>query len=256
MKKNLLSICLLLSTSLAFTACAQIKGEGPIVTKTLNVKDFDGVSLEGSFNVEVNEGAKSVVAKGHGNIIDLLETDVDNGVLKLELEKGNYRDYELTVMVSTETLEKLKVAGSGDMKVGSFSGLNNLDVAVAGSGNLTSTGVLKMSGHCETSVAGSGDIDVEIEAKELEVSIAGSGDVKVSGSAEEQEISIAGSGDYSGSKLSSKKAEVSISGSGDVKIDVQNELEVSIAGSGDVTYSGSPKVDSSVMGSGDVRRSK
>ena len=121
MKKNLLFISLILSTSLAITACAQIKGEGPIVTKTLKVQDFNGVSLEGSFNVEVNEGAKSVVAKGHGNIIDRLEIEVDGGVLELELENGNYRDFELTVTVSTETLEKLKVAGSGDMKVGAFS---------------------------------------------------------------------------------------------------------------------------------------
>jgi hypothetical protein len=256
MENNLLLVCLLLSTSVAFTACAQIKGEGSVVTKTLKVKDFDGVALKGSFNVEVNEGANSLVAKGHGNIIDRLETEVKDGVLILELGKGSYRDFELTVIVTTKMLEKVKVAGSGNIQLGTFSGLNNLDVSVAGSGDLKSTGMLKMSGDCQASIAGSGDISIRVEVKKLDVNIAGRGNVKVSGSAEEQEISITGSGDYRGSKLSSKTADISISGSGDVKVDVSNKLDVSIAGSGNVTYSGAPSVDSKVKGSGDVRQAK
>ena len=256
MKKHLFSLSLVAVLSIAFTACGQIKGEGPIVKKTLTVKDFEGVSLKGSFDVVVAQGAKEVIAEGHGNIIERLETDVKDGVLQLELEKGNYRDFELVVFVTTDQLEKLKVAGSGDMKVDGFKGLSELDVSVAGSGNLKGKGLMEIAGDCEISVAGSGDVNLELNCSELEGSIAGSGTINVEGRAKEVEVSIAGSGDFEGSGLESKKAEVSISGSGDVQIGVEDELEVSIAGSGDVLYHGSPNVESKVMGSGDVRKAK
>jgi hypothetical protein len=254
--KKIFELSIILSLSMTFSACNQIKGEGPIITKEIGVDDFDGVALEGSFNVVVNQGIKTVVAEGHGNIIDRLDAEVRDGVLILELENGYYRDYELNVSVSTNMLQKLEVSGSGDMKVGSFSKLNDLVLSVDGSGNLKSTSMLQMSGECQINIAGSGDVVMELEAKDLEVSIAGSGNVKVSGIVEEQDITIAGSGDYVASKLKSTKADVIISGSGNVKVDVVKELEVSIAGSGDVTYSGSPDVESKVMGSGDVRRAK
>lgn len=256
MKKHLFSLSLVAVLSIAFTACAQIKGEGPIVKKTLTVKDFEGVSLKGSFDVIVTQGEKEVIAEGHGNIIDRLETEVKDGVLQLELEKGNYWDFKLVVFVSTDQLENLKVAGSGDMQVDGFKGLSELEVSVAGSGNLKGKGLMEIAGECEVSVAGSGDVNLEVACADLEGNIAGSGTIKIEGRAKKVEVSIAGSGDFEGSGLESKEAEVSISGSGDVQIGVEEELEVSIAGSGDVLYHGSPDVESSVMGSGDVRKAK
>lgn len=252
MKTNLTLFALILVVGFGLNSCAQIKGEGPIVTKELKVEDFTGVALKGSFNVEVEQGDKSVRAKGNQNIIDRLDLEVKDGVLKVKLEKGNYRDFELTVFVSTRNITELAVAGSGDMKVGAFKALDELDVELAGSGAIKGTGLLDIGEKCEVEIAGSGDVDLEVKAAKLEVEIAGSGNVKLKGEASDQEISIAGSGDYKALDLVSEKAKVSISGSGDADLNVEKSLEVSIAGSGDVNYRGNPKVNSNVMGSGDV----
>lgn len=256
MKSRFSPILILFILGIALQSCAQIKGEGPIVKKDLQTEEFSGVELKGSFKVVVEQGDQAVWAEGHGNIIDRLDLEVSGDLLKVKLEKGNYRDFELTVYVTTRNLTKIAVAGSGDMSVGAFKALDQLEVEVAGSGEIIGKGLLSVGEDAEVEVAGSGDIGLEIEAESLEVSIAGSGDVKLSGKAKTSEVSIAGSGDYNGKDLICSSAEVDIAGSGDAHVNVEKLLEVSIAGSGDVSYRGNPKVSSNVMGSGDVRASK
>lgn len=256
MKSNFTALALILIMGIGLHSCAQIKGEGPIVKKELKTEEFSGVELKGSFNLVLEQGDRAIRVEGHGNIIDRLDLEVGEGVLKVQLEKGNYRDFELTVYVTIRNLTKIAVAGSGEMSVGAFKALDKLEVEVAGSGEIIGKGLLSVGEDCEVEVAGSGDIELEVEAESLEVSIAGSGDVKLSGKAKTQEVSIAGSGDYNGKDLICSSAEVDIAGSGDAHVNVEKQLDVSIAGSGDVSYRGNPKVSSNVMGSGDVKASK
>ena len=90
-------------------------------------------------------------------------------------------------------------------------------------------------------IAGSGSIigeDAFNNLSNVAVSIAGSGDIEVEGSADNLDISIAGSGDVNLKDLKVSSCEVSIAGSGDCEIHVASDLKVSIAGSGDVKYKG------------------
>ena len=90
---------------LIFSACEKsticIKGNNKTATKTIEMNAFEGVELDGSFNVEIHQGTEYLVeATGDENIIDLLQTDIKNGICMLDLKRGCYKNYKLTVYVT------------------------------------------------------------------------------------------------------------------------------------------------------------
>ena len=219
---NLILTLLFLSASITVHAQwwgggKSVSGEGPRVTKTIDLDDFTGIGLSLGADVHLEQGSKQkVTIKAQQNIIDLIQKEVRGGEWKIGFEKGiNLRRHDgIDIYITIPTVDKLAIAGSG-------------------------------------SITGKNDFK---NVKDLEVSIAGSGDVELSGSGDDLEISIAGSGNVELADFETNDCDVSIAGSGDCEIHVNGSLYVSIAGSGDVKYRGNPaKVKSKVAGSGDVR---
>lgn len=238
-KLNFASVLtLFFAISLVTTLSAQnwswngIKGEGPKVTKTLNVSSFDGFTVAISGNVYLKQGnTQSVTIEAQQNIIDNILTDVSDKHWKIKFDK-NVRNHDgVKIWITIPTLTKAYISGSGDI-----------------TGENKFTGV----GNLITGVSGSGDIKLEVEAKSIDGKISGSGNVKLGGSANNLAIAISGSGDFYADALSVKDATVSISGSGDCRVDASENLTVKVSGSGDVKYKGRPRVSAKVSGSGDV----
>ncbi|MBI5913886.1 MAG: DUF2807 domain-containing protein [Bacteroidetes bacterium] len=229
-----LALAVLFSSS----ACTQnwdgagTKGEGPKVTKALDLPSFNGIAMTISGDVYLRQGGtQSVKIEAQQNIIDNLKKEVKDGVWKIGFNK-NVRDHEsIKIWVTVPDLKSVAVSGSGSI-IGenAFSSLGDLSLAISGSG----------------------DIKLESNSNALDVAISGSGDMELSGSTGNSNMKISGSGDISAFGLSTKSCTVKISGSGDSSVSVSDQLEVAIAGSGDVYYKGRPSVRSKISGSGDV----
>jgi len=209
-----------------------IKGEGPIIEKTLDVSDFTGVSLGISGNVILKQGNQtSVVVEGQQNIIDNIQTDVYGDVWRIRYDKNVRNHKRVTIYITMPTLTEAYVSGSGGMKSkGAFSNLGDLELAVSGSGKLS----------------------LDVDAKTIESAISGSGDIHLAGNSHEMEVQISGSGELEGFNMQTKDCNIRISGSGECEISVAENLEVKVSGSGDVFYKGNPRVRSKISGSGDV----
>ena len=94
-----------------------IEGHGPIVTKELEINDFEKLIVAGSFDVEVYYGViQSVVAVGQENIIDRLNMWVEDGKWVVKLEDGNYRNFDLnlriTVVITSYSIHYTKLYDS------------------------------------------------------------------------------------------------------------------------------------------------
>jgi hypothetical protein len=210
-----------------------IKGEGPKVTKNLDIASFDGIGLSISADVYVRQGSpQSVKIEAQQNIIDNLERNVSNGVWKISFDK-NVRGHDgVKIWITVSDLNKIAVSGSGDViGEGKFNNLGSLDLSISGSGN----------------------INLNANSKSLSAAISGSGDMKLMGETGDCEMKITGSGDISAFDLDAKSCAVKITGSGDSSVNVRENLDVSIVGSGDVFYKGRPSVRSKITGSGDVQ---
>lgn len=211
---------------------------GTETSRDYSVRDFDHVSLMTPDNVEINRGsAFAVTATGDSRILDELEITVEDGELEIayrDREERNWRRPDVPAARITVTLPALNgvtLAGSGDMRVGSFSAQN-----------------------FNASVAGSGDIIIAaLQADSADLSVAGSGNLTIAGTARDIDLSVAGSGNVSASDFRAEEMDVSIAGSGDVDAYVTGRVTGSFVGSGDVAVRGGARCRSTTIGSGRLR---
>ena len=214
----------------------QVQGSGRIVKQNRQVSGFSGLSLGTPGRVELRIGnSESVTVEADDNVLPLIETVVEDGVLKIRPARRNLalKSASIRVVVQARSIERLSLGGSGSIHADPLRA-RGLDIDVGGSGSIQLKGV---------------------DAGTLSVSLAGSGDVEAAGgNVEKLSVSIKGSGDVDLGRVQAGGASVSVAGSGDAVVWPRNRLGVSIAGSGDVKYYGDPQVSKSVAGSGEVKR--
>lgn len=211
-----------------------IDGEGPRVERDLNLRDFEGVKMAMNADVYITPGNKqSVRISAQANIIDLIETDVNDGVWKIRSSENIDDVMPIKVYITIPRLTYAAVSGSGGIYgEGTFTAGNYMKVAVSGSGNL----------------------ELNVNADQIEASVSGSGDIELGGSCNEFNIGVSGSGDVDADDLVTQNCDVRISGSGEAKVNASDNLKVSVSGSGDVFYRGDPNLTSRISGSGDLHR--
>jgi hypothetical protein len=254
-----------------------IKGKGDIVEQLLTVSEnFTGVKAMDKFNVVVFLGqSKTVIAKGNQNIINRLKTNVNNdGILELELEPGNYLDFDLTVYISIPTATYFGTTSEGDLTIVQSEGLqlDSLNIVASGDGNVkglgdflingltriknTGTGDVTMNfttSQLNAEHSGEGDLNLDYEAAESTMKLSGSGNYNLTGLSPTQHITNSGTGDYRAFYVYSSITDANLSNSGNIECRVSSQLNATLSGSGDILYKGSPVVTSNITGTGAVR---
>ncbi|PWL29329.1 head GIN domain-containing protein [uncultured Roseivirga sp.] len=209
--------------------------------ETRDVGNFDYISMSISGKVYVTQGNKNeVIVEADRDDMENIRTEVRGGRLSISTKSkggwfswGDGLDGKVNIYVTVKELTGVNVSGSGDV---------------------ISRNTIKVD-MFEASISGSGDIEIELDARAVQSKITGSGNIELSGSAQRAKLGISGSGKYYAEDLKVDDYEVSISGSGRAAINTNGELDVRISGSGSVYYSGNPTgVNTNVSGSGRVRR--
>jgi hypothetical protein len=235
--KSIAALVFLLSTTIS---CAQwgngkkVKGNGDITTITRTTSTYDGIKAAGPIDFMLIEGQEGeITIKGDANLMEYIITEVVSNQLVVKIKNGFNLKSSKTIIVTVpyETIDKVSLSGSGEMK-------NN--------------GIIK-SKELNVSLAGSGDINLKVSAQDIESSIAGSGDIELSGTTSDLLTKVTGSGDFDGQNLKSINVKTNITGSGSAYVYCDGSLEVRITGSGDLKYSGKPtNKDTKVTGSGSI----
>jgi len=195
--------------------------------------DFNKVTSSGSWDVILTVGDKDevkLVSKGFD--LDKVITEVEDGHLKIELEKGRHNNVNFIAYVTVKELSAVGLSGSGNLTIES-----NIDARTFSIGS-----------------SGSGDIRMKnIETKTLSVGMSGSGKVEVTGgSCDSANIGQSGSGSFDGLDLMAVDVRIGKSGSGSTSIGVRGDLKVASSGSGNVYIKGDPE-NQSVASSGSGR---
>jgi hypothetical protein len=208
------------------------KGEGATVSRTLDLASFHSITIDNAATVFLSQGEEQkVVVEGQENIIDLLDTNVDNETWTVDFTRNCVRDYrDLNIYITIPDIQRLTVDGSGNLVGETVFIVDDLSLVIDGSG----------------------DMDIAAEVEELNTRIDGSGSVKLEGLATTARFFIRGSGDVSAFNLEAKNADVEIRGSGDVEVFATDFLNVDIDGSGDVFYKGNPEITLRIDGSGEL----
>jgi len=239
MKKSIVLLTALMITSLTqaqWWGNDKIKGNGNMTTETRSTGDYNGIKCAGSMDYILVAGTEgNIKIEGEENLLKYIITEVKDGNLIVKVEKGKNLKPSLNktikVTIPFKDINKVSLAGSGDLWNTDKISANNLNV----------------------SLAGSGDIVLDIETTSVKGSLAGSGDLTLKGNTNDLTAKVAGSGDIHAFGLQANNTVVSIAGSGDAEVVSNQSIKARVAGSGDIEYKGNPdKEDTKVSGSGTI----
>lgn len=212
--------------------------------ETRSVSGFTGISSGGSFKIYVEFGQReSLRMEGDSDILKEIETQVENGVLKIGFRRNFNNSFwglrngmnmsRVTIYITAKRLNTINCSGSGSIEV---------------------KGPVR-SDNVETTVSGSGKISLTVQSNAYTANISGSGNITASGSAKSATVRVSGSGNFRGRSLTADNADVKVSGSGNVDIIADNAITAAVSGSGNIRYGGNAsKIVTNKSGSGNVSR--
>ena len=177
-----------------------VDGSGRIVQQSRNVGAFRAVKTMGAESVDIRFGPRtSVVISADDNILPLLSSRVVAGTLKIE-SKGSYRTRSpIRVWITTPRLEEFTAMGSGDTVI-----------------------------H-------------DVNTSHLKLTLQGSGDIQANGRAGDLDLALMGSGRARLADLSATNVSAGIFGSGSAVVRASGALDARTFGSGTLRYIGNPK---------------
>jgi len=217
MNKSILLLAALMLTTLThaqwWSENEKVKGNGNTTTITRTTGDYDGIKCAGSMDyILVASTEGNIKLEGEENLLKHIITKVKGNNLIVKVEKG--------INLRPSWGKTIKIA-------------------------------IPFKDISSVSLAGSGDVILNIEASSIEGSLAGSGDITLKGNTNNLTIKLAGSGDIHAFGLQSNHTVVSVAGSGDIQVVSNKSLKSRVSGSGDIEYRGNPsKEDTKVSGSG------
>ena len=219
------TIFVLLLTTISlntFATCETIKGNGNLKKETRNASGYTGIELQGSMDVQIDYGSSnSITVEADENLLPYIETEVENGNLKIRQKKGfNLKSKnKLIVHASLTKLTNIGLSGSGNiLGTGDFSNNKKTIIKLSGSGNI-----------------GLGVADIS----ELDVAISGSGNINIKGSQSNIiSVAISGSGNLDCSNFATNDVLARVSGSGNIRVNAAKSIDARVSGSGNIYYKG------------------
>ena len=181
-----------------------IKGEGEVITKSFDLKDFDQIVLNGHADVTfIQSETFDVTVRSQANVFEHLDYRVEGTKLILENKKKvTIRAQEFDVTVKAPTLQSITVNGAGDLNIeGGLTSDEDFKVLVNGAGDLSFETIRCKDLSIE--VNGAADIDLtSIAVNDLKIVVNGAGDVTATGKAENATLRVNGAGDIDARGLS------------------------------------------------------
>lgn len=204
-------------------------------TQSYSVSRFDSIRVLAPVKVVITTGG-GVSGRGEGDrsALDRIDLTMSGSTLTVRMKPAQMDDPaggRATVILSTEQLQRVMLAGGGSLSVDRMKGLN-ATVQLSGSGNV-SVGTMAVD--------------------RLDVSIMGSGQMTTAGSAAVLNATISGPGALLGEGLKAKQVKILGDGPGNVIVTATTDADVVSRGSGDVTVLGKAACKVNRGGTGNIQ---
>lgn len=232
---------LFIFTSLLAAGCGSIdnkekvKGNGQVTSENRNAGgNFTGVHTRGNFNVFVTIGNTAAVKiEGESNILPYIETYVESGRLVVQSkDRVSLNTMQpVKVYITTPQLNKIESEGLGD---------------IVGQTPITDASKIELQ------LKGNGNVDLDVDAPEVEATIGGIGSIRLKGQTKNFDCKIMGNGSLSAFDLQTEETKLTILGNGGADVNASVKLNVTIAGNGNVRYKGNVTPDKTITGNGNI----
>ena len=199
----LCSSCFHVNTNWSAGGKNAIKGEGPVITKSFDLKGFDQIVINGHADATFTQSdTYEVTLRAQENVFDYVDYRVEGTTLILELkDKRSVRSTEFDVTLKAPALKGLEINGAADFDIpAGLKSDDDLRIEVNGAGDLTFNSV--RCNNMTIQANGAADVDLtDLNVQKLKVDVNGAGDVIVEGEAADADLSVNGAGDIDASGL-------------------------------------------------------
>lgn len=197
----------------------KITGNGKTVSELREIKSFNAISIDGVFNVILEQGSKeSAKVETDENILPVIITVVENDTLKVKMKDSTsvHKMTKLDVFITLVSISSIKTVGVGSLKSTNTLHLKDLDL----------------------NFEGVGATEINLEADKLTVESKTVGALLLSGLVKETTINHNGVGIIHAFDLKSEKLILHTSGVGAAEVFASQELTIDASGIGGVEYKG------------------
>lgn len=209
------------------------KGNGVIVNDTRSItEDFDRVSAAEGLDVFITQADEfDISVEADENVIDLIQTDIKNGRLKIHT-KENIGRATKKIFVSMPVITGLSSSSGADLETKSVIKADNIKLD-ASSGS---------------------DLVVSLTASSVDASSSSGADIKISGETEDLSADASSGADIDARNLKTKNCDADASSGAGIRVDVSERLVADASSGGDITYTGNAEVTKNKSVSGSVRK--
>lgn len=217
-------------------------GNNDQITRTVTVADYDEISITGSMDVELVPGPEGqITVTAPSNISQYIKIESQNKALQIYSDQWKNIGFNVQfgnnnrtlVRVPVQTLSRITLTGSGKLDLQNSIVSDKLIVNLLGSGNM----------------------NLNVNAGELESNTSGSGNIAIQGKSNNYLAQVFGSGSIDASQMEAQSVNAKITGSGDIRLWAIQSMKAETFGSGNILYKGNPTVnDIRVSGSGEINK--
>ncbi len=210
---------ILLTTSCIYTG-PSIKGNGKVVEDTRKTKNFDEIKVTRGMNVYIIQGDhQKVVVKADENLLDVIETKVENNTLKVSASQNIRNASSKRVYITIPNLSKI-ISSSGS--------------------NVFSETELKFKDLELKSSAGS-NMKLDVNVNDVNASASAGSNIKLEGIARNFTGSASSGSNIKAEDLNAKNGNVKVSSGANIWITVKDDFEAHASSGGNIFYYGNPE---------------
>lgn len=228
-----LSFLMLVVFSLSFSLKSNSQNNN-YFTRTYDIGEFSELFLEGAFGVELIQGSTGTleVRAADERAFDYLEVTSRRNLLHLHVDRKPFDFSKVTLLVTFESLERLRILGGIKLETRGFLDLDNLEMLLEGGAK----------------------VNLQLKAGHVGIDNRGGVLCEISGVAESLNVRLAGAGHVNAGELKTDDVTFRIEGVGTGVVYAEKTLDATIKGAGKIRYRGNPDVTENIEGLGAVNR--
>jgi len=208
-------------------------GNGHVISRNKEVKDFTRLVITGNFNVYLVPSTPSTLRmEMDENLFDNVKVIEQGSTLRIDTRLNVLQAHEKNLYIGVHDLDKIELSGAIKMVADSVLHSEALNIQVSRAAKL----------------------DLGIESRKLRIDLSGASECELRGKSDDFRIQISGAGSINAFELIAKTVKVELSGAGNARVNAKDDLDVNISGVGSVRYRGEPEIHKNISGLGTLKR--
>jgi hypothetical protein len=182
--------------------------------------DFDKISVTRGMNVYISQGpVQKVVVRADENLLDVIETKVSDGTLKVSCNRGIRKAESNKVLVTVPDIDLIKTTAGSNVFAEDTLNLKKLEVK---------------------STAGS-NVKLVLNAEKLNVSASAGSNIFLNGTSESFDAKANSGSNVKAGDLRTANCDLKASSGANIWINVKKELSAKVSSGANVFYAGNPE---------------